>query len=51
MQIFDIAFDHALEGGFSVLGGEKGEVEVLSDGGRYLAAVDAFAAEDLGEAT
>lgn len=33
MQVFDIALDHALEGGFAVLGGEEGEVEVLSDGG------------------
>ena len=30
VQAFDISLDHALEGGLSVFGGEKGEVEVLS---------------------
>lgn len=33
VQVFDISFDHALKGGFSVFGGEKGEVEVLSNAG------------------
>ena len=50
MQVFDISFDHALKGGFSILGSEEREVEVLSNGGRYLTAVDALTAEDLGEA-
>lgn len=30
VQILDISVDHALEGGLSVFGGEKGEVEILS---------------------